>query len=91
MNTNDLINGAFENAPGLLQGENLYVLEVNAARNDHRIITLNDCYIDSKACFQYGINPGNAVVGIFDSVDAAEFAWESIRTLVRGRDGDPIV
>ena len=90
MNTNDIINSAFNNAPGLLLSDSLYALEVNAASNSHRIITLRACYINSIACFQYGIDAGNAIVGIFNSRDAAEFAWESIRAIIRDEDGNPI-
>ena len=56
MNKDELIYQAFLNNP--LQGEGLYVVEGNPAKNELRIVAGDQCFKDNLNCFAWNLNTG---------------------------------
>ncbi|PZF72597.1 hypothetical protein [Taibaiella soli] len=88
MDTNDLIKSAFQNAGGILDGSNWYVLEGHVVLNEFRITKLDDFYINNLVAFKHGEDHGYVMLGIFNSIEAAEEYQIHIRTIGRDEKGN---
>lgn len=89
MTADEIIFQSFLNNP--LQGEGLFVVEGNPAKNEIRVKPADQAYKDGLDCFAWNVNHGYQYMGIFTEERLAKEFVDRVRERIRNENGDRLI